>query len=253
MGNRPNDIATIDWRGYTGNKAVFPVCMKSPTVNGRPLRAQMAAASMQIDDLTVVICDSLNRFNMSDLANEANHSVELGIQWLNANIDTIREFFPDVKILRWEEDIRAHPSFEHRLAEVKELYNTSPAIRRLRDSMSAYYLKSKYNNFERNRQRGLAVDFNVDAAVQSSSDYLDEEFAGDMVYHELTGGVPHIYHGLYVDDHNIFSRESGTDMAFPMTLPVTGKRHGPSLAASDIYDRSLSEAKKDLELVARLA
>ncbi|MEM9469983.1 MAG: hypothetical protein AAF988_07450 [Pseudomonadota bacterium] len=248
MGNRPNDIATIDWRGFEGTEAVFPVCMKSPAVNGRPLRAQIAAASMKVNNLIVVICDSLNRFNAPNVANGKDQSIDLGTSWLEGNIDTIREFFPDVEVLRWERDIRSHPSFSVRLEEVKKLYDTSEAIQTLRDSMSAYYLRSKFTSFERDYERGLATSFNIDNAVQSSADYLDEEFAGDMVYHEITGGLPHIYWGLYVDDHSIFTRESGQDMGFPMTLPVTSKRHGPSLPASSISHVSLNAVKQELIL-----
>lgn len=249
MGRRPDDLAIIDWKDYNGDTAVFPVCMKSPAVNGRPLRAQLKAAAQSIDNLIVVICDSLNRFNSSS-ANGLDHSTDQGTQWLETNLNTIKEFFPEVQVLRWERDIRSHPSFERYLKTVQDLYKTSSRYRKLRDSMSAYYLESKYQRFEADYKNGLATAFDVEEAIQSSADYLDEEFAGDMVYYDLTGGLPHIYWGLYVDDHQIFSRESGLNLPFPQTLPVTSKRLGSSIAASDIANTTIQDITSKLPIAA---
>lgn len=234
MGKRKDDIAIIDWRGYEGASAVFPVCMKSPAVNGRSLRAQMLAAKDRVDELVIVLCDSLDRHNMAHLADAKNHCIESGNVWLEANLPVVKEYFPSVQLLRWESDIRTHSTFEGRLTQVKNLYEKSAAVQELRDAMSFYYLYSKRKRFETDYKNGLASFFDMDAALQSSADYLDEEFAGDMVYYDLTGGMPHIYWGLYVDDHDIFSRESGTNMNFPQTLPVSSERHGASYAASKL-------------------
>ncbi len=232
MGNRKDDIATINWQNYQGTSAVFPVCMKSPAVNGRSLRAQMITAKERISDLVIVLCDSLDRHNMSHIENAKSHCMQLGDIWLGGNLNTVKEYFPNVEVLRWENDIRSHATFETRLKQVQDLYNQSPAVRELRDAMSLYYLHSKKKRFESDYKNGMAIDFDINAALQSSADYLDEEFAGDMVYHDLTGGMAHIYWGLYVDDYAIFSRESGRNMPFPQTLPVISERHGPSYAAS---------------------
>jgi hypothetical protein len=240
MGKRVDDVAVIDWCGYMGREAVFPVCMKSPAVNGRPLSAQLSAAKQRVENLVLVICDSLDRHNAMNIANAADHCIAQGDVWLEANINAIKDFFPKVEVLRWEKDIRSHAAFDGHLKDVRDLYRNSPAVKELRDAMSLYYLGSKKRRFEADWKRGVATNFNWQQALQSSSDYLDEEFAGDMVYHKLTGGIPHIYWGLYVDDHNIFSRESGKNLAFPETLPVTSLRHGPSLAASALkYDELL--------------
>lgn len=234
MGKRKDDIAVIDWHGYEGTSAVFPVCMKSPAVNGRSLRAQMLAAKERIDELVIVLCDSLDRHNMEHLTDAKAHCIKAGDIWLEANLPVVKEYFPSVQLLRWESDIRTHDSFMGRLKQVQNLYNKSEAVCELRDAMSFYYLHSKRKRFESDYKNGLAKTFDIDAALKSSADYLDEEFAGDMVYYDLTGGLPHIYWGLYVDDHDIFNRESGMNMAFPKTLPVSSQRHGASYAASKL-------------------
>lgn len=234
MGKRKDDIAVIDWQGYQGTSAVFPVCMKSPAVNGRSLRAQMLAAKERIDELVIVLCDSLDRYNMAHLTDAKAHCIKAGDIWLEANLPVIKEYFSSVQLLRWENDIRTHAAFEGKLKQVQNLYEQSSAVRELRDAMSFYYLHSKRKRFESDYKNGLAKSFDIDAALKSSADYLDEEFAGDMVYYDLTGGLPHIYWGLFVDDHEIFSRASGMNMAFPQTLAVSSQRHGLSCAASKL-------------------
>ncbi len=234
MGKRRDDVAVINWRDYHGRSAVFPVCMKSPAVNGRSLRAQMSAARQRIDHLIIVLCDSLDRHNMFHLSDAKAHCMEAGDIWLAANMPVVKEYFPTVEVIRWEYDIRTHSSFEGYLKKVQDLYFQSAEVRELRDTMSLYYLRSKMLRFEADYKNGLAKTFDIDLALQSSADYLDEEFAGDMVYHEITNGLPHIYWGLYVDDHDIFNRASGRALPFPMTLPVVSQRHGRSLAASEL-------------------
>lgn len=248
MGRRVDDVAKINWRGYAGDEAVFPVCMKSPAVNGRRLRAQLIAASERMRNLTLVICDSLDRHNMAGLTNPTEHCVALGDLWLETNLPVVREYFPAANVLRWESDIRSHSSFARYAFHVSDLTKSSDAVKRLRDAMALYYLVSKRKRFEDDRRRGIVYDFDMQAALRSSADYLDEEFAGDMVYYELTGGMPHIYWGLYVDDHTIFARESGLDLGFPPTLAVNSKRLGPSIATSQLsYTKLLKDKDAGLQ------
>ncbi len=242
MGKRVDDLATIDWQGYAGKEAVFPVCMKSPAVNGRRLKAQLVAAKDKIDNLILVICDSLDRHNVAGIVNAQDHCIAQGDEWLESNLPVVRDFFPNVQVLRWEKDIKSHPKFYEYLYVVTELYKKSAAIKRLRDSMSLYYLISKKKRFDEDWNRGVAGKFNLNLALKSSADYLDEEFAGDMVYYEMTGGIPHIYWGLYVDDYKIFARESGLNLGFPQTLSVSSKRLGASFAASELpYTKLISQ------------
>ena len=95
--------------------------------------------------------------------------------------------------------------------------------------MSLYYLVSKKKRFDADWVRGVATNFDITSAFKSSFDYLTEEFAEDMVYHKLTDGIPHIYWGLYVDDHEVFQRESGQLWSFFFQL---GLARAESLANS---------------------
>ncbi len=220
--------------------------MKSPAVNGRRLKAQMVTAKEKMDNLILVICDSLDRHNVTGLANAQDHCIAQGDEWLDVNLPIVKEYFPDVQVLRWERDIKSHPKFNYYLQLVRDLYQKSSAIKRLRDSMSLYYLISKKKRFDGDWNRGLAGKFDLNLALKNSADYLDEEFAGDMVYYEITGGIPHIYWGLYVDDYKIFAKESGLDIGFPQTLAVSSKRLGPSFAASELPDDKLIVQKNNM-------
>ena len=212
--------------------------MKSPAGGGRRLAAQMAAASEKVENLIVVMCDTLDRHNMPKLANASEHCLTLADLWIKENLDTVREFFPKAEILSWEKDIRTHSSFKKYHETVCGLYTTSQRVKTLRDAMSNYYLLSKKKRHTADEKRGIFYTFDAQEAFQSSADYLDEEFAGDMVYHEMTGGLPHIYWGLYVDDYNIFSRESGLPLGFPKTLAVAAIQ----LSATEIRPEDLISA-----------
>ncbi|NCC23186.1 MAG: hypothetical protein EOM26_12125 [Alphaproteobacteria bacterium] len=244
--------AEIDWKGYEGNAAIFPVCMRSPAVHGRSLSAQLQAASDKVENLIMIVCDSLDRHNFS-VSDPLQCAIQYGSDWLDANLQTVREYFPSVEVLRWETDIRPHPSFEKNLAVVKSLYASSSEVKRLRDALSLYYLQSKYKRYEDDVRRGFKVEFDIDGALESCGQYLDEEFAGDMVYYEICHGLPHIYWGLYVDDEFIFSKASGRSLPFPQTLPVELNRHGPSVAASSLNFAELSEFRRSLSYAHKIA
>lgn len=237
--------AEIDWKGYSGDTAIFPVCMRSPAVHGRSLTAQLQAGRERIDNLVLIVCDSLDRHNFS-VQQPLQHAVQYGTDWLDANLVTVKQFFPSVDVLRWESDIRTHSSFDRNLSIVKDLYASSKDVRYLRDSLSLYYLQSKIKRYRDDVKRGFSLSFDMEEALKSCGEYLDEEFAGDMVYYEICGGVPHIYWGLYVDDENIFSLASGFDLPFPQTLPVEINRHGPSIAASSLNVDELSGFRQSL-------
>lgn len=214
-------------------------------MHGRSLTAQLQAARERIDTLVLIVCDSLDRHNFS-AQDPLLHAVQYGTDWLDANLGTVKEFFPSANVLRWESDIRTHPSFDRNLSIVKELYTSSEEVRHLRDTLSLYYLQSKFKRYQDDVKRGFLPSFDMGEALKSCGEYLDEEFAGDMVYYEICGGVPHIYWGLYVDDENIFSRASGSDLPFPQTLPVTINRNGSSIAASSLNFGELSKDKQNL-------
>lgn len=244
MSRRPKDTASINWNGFTGDKAIFPVCMRSPSVRGSSLTAQLDAAAQRIDKMVIMMCDSLDRHNALGIDNATQYCIDLADTWLETNYSEFKDRFQSVEVLRWEDDIRSHPTFQARLNAVMSLGETEPEYMAMRDAMSNYYLDSKKRRFETDRKRGLATHFDSEAAFNSSKDYLEEEFAGDMVYHELTGGIPNVYWGLYVDDFNIFERLSGDkDLAFPDTLAVKTQRYGRSVTASDLLRKSAFDKK----------
>ncbi len=240
------DKATIDWTGFEGNEAIFPVCMRSPSVLGSSLTSQLKAASERVERIVILMCDSLDRHNYTKLENAKEKCIEQSEIWLEANIGKFKEKFKTVDVLKWEKDIVNHPDFNKRMQDVLNLGGVSNNYSGMRDSMTMYYLVSQRKRYEDTYKRGLEINFDPLTALKSSKKYLEEEFAGNIVYHEMTG-LNAIYSGLYVDDVEIFSRESGDKtMIFPKTIPVTSKRHGRSIGASELAIPS----NKELELLA---
>jgi hypothetical protein len=247
MGKKVNDVAKINWHGYAGKEAVFPVCMRSPAVNGRRLTAQLTAAAQKMDNLVFVVCDSLDRHNFQNSVDAKKHSLFLGEQWINANFNTIKDFFPRAEILSWENNILNHPLYNLYKKTVDDLYINAPRVKQLVDSVSVYYLIAKKKQHLAQKEKGFGLRFDADAALKGCREYIKEELAGDMVYYQLTGGLPHIYWGIYVDEHNIFSRESGLDLGFPQTLEVTSKRLGPSISISELKKLDLWKQFEEIQ------
>jgi hypothetical protein len=234
--------AHIDWFGFDGEAVIMPICMRSPAVNGRSLIAQLKALKeKEIKTLYLLLCDSLDRHNI--ISSDAHTlSLKAGEQWLDAYLDTIKIYFPNVMVVRWDHHIRSHPSFSAHLLLMRKLYKTSPEVRLLRDSLSNYYLEGKRRRYEDDYKRGLVTKFDEDLAFQCCSNYLEEEFAGNLVAHEICKGAPHVYWGLYVDDIDIFSRASGRNLTYPTTLPVHLNREGHSVSSSSLYTQELLAA-----------
>ena len=244
MGKRPDDIITVNWGSFKGDSVTIPVCMSSPVARGRSLRAQMEAIKPKIKKLRILICDSLDRHNRAD-PDGIDRAVCImeGMEWKTKHQGIIQEFYPDVEFLTWERDILKHPSFQRYYDAIQKLCGESDNVEHLRTSMSMFFLQNRKRRFERDVERGKASGkFDFDKALQSSANYLIEELAGDMVYRELFGNVPYVYWGLYVDDIDIFTRESGQSLPFPETLPVASNRHGPSMKVSDLPRETYKEA-----------
>ena len=246
MGKRPDDIITVDWGSFTGDAVTIPVCMSSPVARGRSLRGQMEAIKPHIKDLTILICDSLDRHNRQDPEGiDRTACIMEGIQWKIQHLLIIQEYYPDVKFITWENDILTSPSFSRNLDAIRRLCDQSGAVQELRTSMSMFFLENKRRRFARDLQRGkVSGCFDFGSALHSSTAYLEEELAGDMAYQELSEGKPYVYWGLYVDQIDLFTKESGQLMAFPQTLPVCSTRHGPSVRVSGLpHDRYRREVK----------
>jgi hypothetical protein len=72
--------------------------MRSPSVRGSSLTAQLDAATKHIDKMVVVMCDSLDRHNALGIENATDHCIELADIWLASNYNEFTSRFQSVEV-----------------------------------------------------------------------------------------------------------------------------------------------------------
>jgi hypothetical protein len=225
MAARKNYKAVIDWRGYDENRAILPVCVRSPAMEGRKVAETLRALSERIEHVHVVICDSLDRWNYPNFSDPEEESLRRARKWLDEHKPTLDLFCPGHTLARWN-DVRKHPSFEPRHEEMQRLYRDVPTVRRFVDGMVDYYLERKQS-----RYKASGMPFNEVLERQRSTAYMLEELPGDMTYGEMYR-APRVYWGLYTADPQFFNaRGARIDMTFPLTCPVHINRLPPPVPA----------------------
>lgn len=225
MAARKSYRADIDWRGYDGDSAILPVCVRSPAMEGRKVAATLRALSERVSSLHVVICDTLDRWNYPGAGDPERQSIARADRWLEEHGKTLSAFFPTHTLVRWS-DVKAHPSFAPRHEEMQRLYREEAVIRRFVDDMVDYYIERKQA-----RYKDSGIPFNETLERQRSTAYMLEELPGDMTYGEMYK-APRFYWGLYTADPEIFNRNGARiDMTFPLTCPVGINRLPPPVPA----------------------
>lgn len=218
MAARKSYRAEIDWRGYDGDSAILPVCVRSPAMEGRKVAATLRALSERVSSLHVVICDTLDRWNYPGAEDPERQSMVRADRWLEEHSGTLAAFFPKHTLIRWNE-VRNHPSFAPRHEEMQRLYRANPVIQRFVDSMVDYYIERKEA-----RCKVSGMPFNETLERQRSTAYMLEELPGDMTYGEIYK-APRFYWGLYTADPEIFNTNGARiDMTFPATCPISINR-----------------------------
>jgi len=235
MGKRRYKVS-IDWCGFEGDRAVLPICVRSAAVQGRKFEETLKIMRPKIRHLHVMICDSLDRYNLEHLTDDPyKESLIRANDWLETHLSMIEDYFPSHDVTHWN-TISAHPSFKGTLRKIYELYENSEEVRTLIDGMSDFYLVQKERRFY---EQGCFI-FNAQEERRRSTAYLLEEMAGNIVaYHEFFDGAPEIYWGLYISDPTIFSRAAGPDeqmsLTFPMTCPIQINLLPPPVPTSELY------------------
>lgn len=225
MAARKKYHAVIDWRGYEADRAILPVCVRSPAMEGRKVAETLRALREKITSLHVVLCDTLDRWNHADSCDPERESVRRADRWLAEHRETLSLHFQNHTLIRWD-DVRKHPSFLPRHEEMQRLYRDEPVIGRFVDGMVDYYLERKES-----RLKSIGLPFNETDERQRSTAYMLEELAGDMTYGEMYK-APRFYWGLYTADPQIFNRNGARiDMTFPLTCPIRINRLPPPVPA----------------------
>jgi hypothetical protein len=210
--------AHINWDGYTGGGVILPVCPRSPAIRRRNLVASLEALRERTDRIRLVLCDTLDRHNLSgtDTEREARRA---GDQWLQSCLPDIRRFFPSVdqplNLFRWD-DVRKDPSFAQRHDVLITMYRSSEAVRMVIERIAGQYLKKRDAHLKK-----YGLSFDRDREMARSAVYLIEEFAGTAVYNAWFSGTPEAYWGVYVGNTQIFNQLNTVDKTVDLTLPHT--------------------------------
>lgn len=214
--------ASIDWKNYGRDECVVPICIRSPAINGRNLEVTLDAIRENVPNVTLMMCDTLDRYNLGGDIDAARKNAD---KWLMENLVRFHERFNKVDLIRWD-DVRADEDCQKRLAILTEQYRSNKAMKAIMDANVWCYVGPK---LERDGYGGY--DFEEDWA--NSTAYLLEEYAGTMTYRTWFAGQSEIYWGVYISDVDIFNKaipHAGIDLTMPETLPVTINRLGCSRA-----------------------
>lgn len=104
-------------------------------------------ASKRFDEFTVIVSDTLQRYNISHLENcsiEEAHplSIELGNKWIEDNYDAL-SLLPNLKITRWDDWLN-HEGFAKNHQEIIYMYDHSREFRRA-VNIKIYNIWHKWN------------------------------------------------------------------------------------------------------------
>lgn len=225
--------AEINWKNYGLNSCLMPICIRSPAINGSPLEATLDAMQERINQVTVIMCDSLDRYNLGGDIETSHRNAD---KWLLENTVKFHERFEKVDVLRWD-DIIADEQCQMRIAFLTGLYRSNQAVRAILDANVWCYVGPKL-------QREGYFAFDVEEEFHNSISYLIEEYAGAMTYRHWFQGQSEVYWGVYINDVDIFNKAAPNaeiDLTMTETLPVTVNRLGASRAGETtaLYQRDV--------------
>lgn len=211
--------ATVDWRGYNGDRVIIPACVRSPSVRGRNFEATIKAVAEKVPHAIVMICDTLDAHNLVGRSqNPKNEAIRLANIWWAEQEPVISKYFNSYEVHRWQ-DVQSDPSYKERLELVQKLYNMNTEVKAIIDSFAR-----EHNLQKQKRLQNKGLPFNLTDEMQRSATYLIDEIAGDAVYREWFPDIPEAYNGAYFSDPNLFNRiniiNSTIDLTIPKTLPV---------------------------------
>jgi len=115
--------------------ARLPISMNSPMHEGEVFKAICKWISHQFNDVTVIIADTLQAYNVRG---DKQVALAMGTEWLSRNRDSL-SMIQGVKITRWDDWLQ-HADFSINLSRVNSLYNTDDFFRSTIDLGVSRYL-----------------------------------------------------------------------------------------------------------------
>ena len=207
---------------YMGGDVLLPICMRSPNVQGRNFVAMLEAVAGFAPNVFIVMCDYLDRYNLSG----GEEALELSSQWQDENLKEVARIFPHYNFIDWRE-IMNEMSFNARHEELKRLYQINMDVKKAIDINVDHYVRPQVTRLI--QKHGWDVD--PTPIYENSKNYLIEEYAGTAIYKNLVPSATQVYWGVYIEDTEVFSRHSVNDLSLPVTLPVANNRLGRSIVS----------------------
>ena len=199
-----------------GDECLLIVCTASHEQSGRKFFSTVKWILNHFEKITVVLADTLDRYNFMSAGYDAETAKKKGIQraneWLEKHEPAITRFFEgnNYNLIRWSE-IEERPDFEERLSIVNELYENNDMAKLAINDICLKHL-------EISKQRGNAQSGNEQLAFQNSVKYMLNEVAGlSQIASEFQ--APEIYAGLIFENKYLFQQINFINPSIDMTLP----------------------------------
>ena len=220
-----NVTANIDWRDYQGDTVILPVCVRSPAMQGRNLSSTVKALSEKINNIHLVLIDTLDRYNFNG---DAEGCRKRGKIWYQSYEREIRDHLNIISVTKWD-DVLADASYKQRQTAITYLYTQNHLVRKMIDTNAMYFV---------NALESRDVAFDRDKTFFNSVRYMIEEYAGTAVYGQALGYLPEAYWGIYVGDHRFFENINHTNnsLLLPQTLPVHINRLDAPFAGEEFLE-----------------
>lgn len=202
----------------SGDTCILPVCGCIDAMHGTKFKNLVGEAGKHFRAVRVILCDSLDAYNMAErdgpLWNEAEQvSRDLMARWYEKNENVLRRTFEKVELTSWDE-IRAAPGFNARRELVRRLYEQVPAVHHYIESVCQVYVEIKAA-----RLAGGPFVPDRGKMMRQAVGYTLEEIPGTATYFEMFG-APVLYAGAYFDDPDFFDRNNNIDPSIGLKLPL---------------------------------
>lgn len=199
---------------------LMTICPSSAEQRGAPLRDTLARLSVNVGRVTIILADTLERWNLRRLGHDAAESSAMGLargaDWQRAYTGDLDRHLPGrVTILPWAALLDS-PDYEGCARALRRVYDTPGPVQAEFDGRVDRYVARV---MPRLAAQGKAPD---EATMRwASREYLLEEYAG-LAAIRATWDVPEVYPGDCIHDPDFLQRHNKdrtVDLTIPRVIP----------------------------------
>ena len=199
-----------DWRAC--RRVTVGISVGAHYHEGAKFQATMKWVAENFDSCTVLICDSLHRFNEQDYYSGAHEaalrkSILSGTEWLERNRASISSCPIPCVVTRWEE-WRLHLDFPKVREQICGVYDQDPW-------MQAAVTLSVDRYVSNSLRRGEVPDVSIEARSEASRLYIIEELAG-LTLCARAHGTLEIYAGSKIPALDYLKEKKRADLPEPL-------------------------------------